>query len=263
MLHFIRASRRRSTPLSRINSSAFALAAVTALVFFFVSDIALSATAESRQNWSARPFQYVIINQEVRGILTELGRNIGVPVILTDKVGGRVRGELVERTRREADRQTAGDFLNRLAETNGLTWYFDGSILYVSADHEFSTQLIEVGTLSHKAIVTELQRLSLMDSRFSVRSADDAGLISVSGPPAFIAIVRQVVDKLRPPPPVAGDDPRVRVFRGGAPAEVVRASHGDTTQSQSDAAPRQNDTQNATTRSADVGGAAKGRAGRR
>jgi type II secretory pathway component GspD/PulD (secretin) len=257
MRQFIRASRRTSAP-PRIHSSAFAIAAVTALALFF--DIALSAAVETRQNWFARPFKYVIINQEVRGILTELGRNIGVPVILTDKVAGRVRGEFAERTRREADRQTAGEFLNRLAETNGLTWYFDGSILYVSADQEFSTQVIEVGTLSHKAIVTELQRLSLMDSRFSVRSAGDAGLISVSGPPAFIAIVRQVVDKLRPPPAVAGDDPRVRVFRGGAPAEVVRAAaHGDTTQPQHDVAPRQNDT----ARSAEVGAAARGRAGKR
>ena len=177
-------------------------------------------SAGGHPSWFARPFQYVVINQDVRGVLTELGRNVGVPVILSDKVGGRVRGEVVERTK---SRQTAGEFLNRLAEANGLTWYFDGSILYVSVDQEFSTQLIEVGSLTSDAIVAELRRLILMDDRFSVRSAGNAGLISVSGPPAFVSIVRQVVDKLRPPPPVAGDDPRVRVFRGGAPAEVVRA----------------------------------------
>jgi type II secretory pathway component GspD/PulD (secretin) len=181
------------------------------------------ASAENRPNWFGRPFHYVVINQDVRGILTEFGRNVGVPVILSDKVGGRVRGEVVTRAKNPSNPPTAGEFLSQLAEANALTWYFDGSILYLSADQEFSTQLIEVGTLSPQAIVTELKRLSLLDERFAVRAAGNAGLISVSGPPAFIAIVRQVVDKMRPPPAVAGDDPRVRVFRGGAPAEVVRA----------------------------------------
>ena len=216
MLNPFRISRRSSRTSSSLwwaKSGAFGLAAVSALLL-------PTLTASGRPSWFARPFQYVVINQDVRGVLTEFGRNMGVPMILSDKVGGRVRGEVVERTKSQ---QTAGEFLNRLAEANGLTWYFDGSILYVSVDQEFSTQLIEVGSLTSDAIVAELRRLILMDDRFSVRSAGNAGLISVSGPPAFVAIVRQVIEKLRPPAPVAGDDPRVRVFRGGAPAEVVRA----------------------------------------
>jgi len=215
MLNPIRVSRRSSrtsSPRCWAKGGACGLVAVSALLFPTLS-------ASGAPSWFARPFQYVVINQDVRGVLTELGRNMGVPVILSDKVSGRVRGEVVERTK---SRQTAGEFLNRLAEANGLTWYFDGSILYVSVDQEFSTQLVEVGSLTSDAIVAELRRLILMDDRFSVRSAGNAGVISVSGPPAFVSIVRQVVDKLRPPAPVAGDDPRVRVFRGGAPAEVVR-----------------------------------------
>src|SRR5262249_50733657 len=148
--------------------------------------------------------------------------------------GGRVRGDFSKRAS-DADRQTAGEFLTRLAEANGLTWYFDGSILYVSADQEFSTQMIEARPLSPSAIVAELKRLSLMDERFSVRSPGDVGLISVSGPPAFVAIVRQVADKMRPRSTVAVDDPRVRVFRGGAPAEIVRVGR-DIVRSQGDIA---------------------------
>ena len=146
------------------------------------------ACAAESSGWSARPFQYVVLKQDVRGILAELGRNAGVTVILSDKVGGRVHGKVVERAKNESAPPTAGEFLNRLAEANALTWYFDGSILYVSADQEYSTQFIEVGTLKPDAIVAELRRLSLMDERFSVRSAANAGLLSVSGPPAFIAV---------------------------------------------------------------------------
>jgi type II secretory pathway component GspD/PulD (secretin) len=227
---------RSSSPLCRAHGTVYALAA-TIVLLVMGCDAVLAAAA--RPGWFARPFRYVVINQDVRGILTELGRDIGVPVILSDKVAGRVRGEVIERAKSETDRPTAGEFLTRLAEANALTWYFDGSILYVSADQEYSTQLIEVGPLRPQAIVAELKRLSLMDERFAVRSAGEVGLISVSGPPAFIAIVRQVAEKLRPPPTVAGDDPRVRVFRGGAPAEVVRAqSQAASVQSRPDEASR-------------------------
>jgi type II secretory pathway component GspD/PulD (secretin) len=207
---------RRSSPPPRLKHIALWVCVATA-------SAGPAIAAASQPGWFERPFHYVVINQDVRGILTEFGRNVGVPVILSDKVGGRVRGDVVARAKNAAQAPTAGEFLKQLSEANALTWYFDGSILYLSADQEFSTQLIDVSSLSPEAIVAELKRLSLLDERFSVRSSGNAGLISASGPPAFIAIVRQVVDKMRPPAAVAGDDPRVRVFRGGAPAEVVRA----------------------------------------
>jgi type II secretory pathway component GspD/PulD (secretin) len=210
----------RSLSLSTAGEKLCRCLILASIVALFVGN-AIGAVAET-QGWFARPYQYVVINQDVRGIITEFGRNVGLPVILTDKVSGRVRGDAIDRTKGSSERVTAGHFLNRLSETNGLTWYFDGSILYVSSDQEFSTQVVAVGNLSPDTIVGELKRLSLMDERFSVRAASQAGLMSVSGPPAFIAIVRQLVDVLRPPSVAAGDDPRVRVFRGGAPAEIVR-----------------------------------------
>jgi type II secretory pathway component GspD/PulD (secretin) len=178
--------------------------------------------AGNQPAWFAHPYQYVVINQDLRGVLTEFGRNVGVPVILTDKVGGRVRGQAAERTNGGSE-QTAGGFLQQLAEANGLTWYFDGSILYVSTDQEFSTQLVEGEKLRLDAVVAEMKRLSLLDERFPLRSADNAGPISVSGPPAYVAVVRQVAEKLRPPPPPVPDEGwPVRVVRGGAPEEIVR-----------------------------------------
>lgn len=163
--------------------------------------------------WDGKPYEYVVVDQDVRGVLTEFGRNLGVPVVLTDKVRGRSRGEIRAKT--------AEEFLKRIAEAQDLTWYFDGSVLHVSADEEFSTQVIDAG-VDGRTLSRELDRLGLSDRRFSVRATGDSGVVGVSGPPAFLAVVRQTADRLKPPPFVAGEDPRVRVFRGGVKDEVVR-----------------------------------------
>jgi type II secretory pathway component GspD/PulD (secretin) len=172
-----------------------------------------ASTLAGTPPWAGKPYAYVVVDQDVRGVLTEFGRNLGVPVVLTDKVRGRVRGEI-----RAND---ADEFLRRIAEAQDLTWYFDGSALHVSADEEFSTQVIDAG-VDGGALSRELDRLKLSDPRFAIRATADSHVVGVSGPPAFVAVVRQTAERMKPPPRVAGDDPRVRVFRGGSKDEVVR-----------------------------------------
>lgn len=187
--------------------AALGLASGGALIF-------VSGAAAAAPPWAEKPYQYVVVDQDVRGILTEFGRNLGVPVVLTDKVRGRARGEIKA--------ETASEFLKKVTEAQDLTWYFDGSILHVSADEEFATQIIDAGAIDGRAIERELDRLGVADPRFAIRATPNSSLIGVSGPPAFVAVVRETAERLKPPPRVAGDDPRVRVFRGGAQAEVVR-----------------------------------------
>jgi type II secretory pathway component GspD/PulD (secretin) len=163
--------------------------------------------------WFSKQYSYVLINQDIRDALKEFGRNLGVPVALSDKIRGQVRGEVRA--------ETAGAFLTRLAEANGLIWYYDGSILHMNSNEEFATQIIDLGRANGGMVVDEVQRLDLMDDRFSIKSTPNAPALRVSGPPAFIAMVQQVVSTVQPPPQATADDPRVRVFRGGQKNEVI------------------------------------------
>lgn len=164
-------------------------------------------------DWFGKQYSYVLINQDIRDALKEFGRNLGVPVALSDKIRGQVRGEV------RAD--TAGAFLTRLAEANGLIWYYDGSILHMNSSEEFATQIIDLGRANGDMVVNEVERLDLMDDRFSIKSTPNTPALRVSGPPAFIAMVQQVISTVQPPPQATADDPRVRVFRGGQQNEVV------------------------------------------
>jgi type II secretory pathway component GspD/PulD (secretin) len=149
---------------------------------------------------------------------------------LSDQVKGRLRGRLGVAPARE--------FLDRLCESYGLVWYFDGAVLHVSAKAEIRTELINIGRLPPGQVNEKLNALGIGDPRFPVRSTQDIGVVSVSGPPPFVSLVRQTLTSLAPPSPVRedshGDEPRVRVFRGGAitapsvdpvgePRQVVRA----------------------------------------
>lgn len=185
-----------------------------------LSGIACGALANAPV-WSAKPYSYVLINQDVRDALKEFGRNLNIPILLSDKVGGRVRGEV------RAD--TAGAFLTKLAEANGLIWYYDGSILYINSSEEFATQIISLGRADGQRVIDEIKRLNLMDERFSIKSTPKAPALRVSGTPAFVAMVQQVIAAIQPPPPAGTETPRVRVFRGGKLSELVE----DTAQSDS------------------------------
>ncbi|MEB2847433.1 type III secretion protein [Rhizobiales bacterium RZME27] len=190
-----------------------------ALALLLAVGVALASTAEAAPAWSDSPYNYVVLDQDVRVALTEFGRNVGLPVVLSDAVNGRVRGRI--------EAKSAGEFIDRLAATNGLVWYFDGSVLHVSADREFVTRVIDAGRLRGDVVANEMRDLGLADERFSLRAARNGNVITVSGPPAYINVVNQLVERLQPEPVVAGDDPRVRVFRGGVMTEMVSTGPAD------------------------------------
>jgi type III secretion protein C len=164
-------------------------------------------------HWYNSGYDYVLINQDVRDALKEFGRNLTIPVVVSDRIRGQVRGEIRA--------ETAKGFLDKLAQANGLIWYFDGSVLHINASDEFSTQIINIGRADGRSVIAEIERLELMDDRFSIRATANAPALRVSGPPPFIAMVKQVVASVQPPPRAQVDDPRVRIFRGGQHEEVA------------------------------------------
>ena len=198
-------------PIAGGHLRALVCASVIAVVIVGASHRAYANSPD----WYTKPYSYILINQDIRDALKEFGRNLNIPVSLSDKIRGQVRGEVRA--------ETAGAFLTKVADANGLIWYFDGSVLYINTNEEFATQIIDAGRASGSMVIEEVRRLSLMDDRFAIKSTPNAPALRVSGPPAFIAMVQQVVSTVQPPPLATADDPRVRVFRGGQNKEVTES----------------------------------------
>jgi type II secretory pathway component GspD/PulD (secretin) len=167
------------------------------------------------------PYRYLVIDQDIKEVLVEFGRNVDLPVDVSDQVKGRLRGQISTATARE--------FLDGLCGSYGLVWYFDGATLHINARTEVRTELVSIGRLSPGEAAEKLSALGIFDARFPVRTTEDAGVISVSGPPPFLSQARQTLIALgrRMREDNGGDEIRVRVFRGGytpAPSDGLLAS---------------------------------------
>ena len=159
--------------------------------------------------WFASPYAYVLVEQDVRAALQELGHNLGVAVVFSDKVRGKARSTI--------HATTAGDFLTQLCDSNGLTWYFDGSVLYLSSDDEIATRLFQASPERLQALSRYLSELDVSGPRLGQRDGPERGELLVSGPPPYLALVQQHMEYSAPAPtPPAPRERGVRVFRGSA-----------------------------------------------
>jgi type III secretion protein C len=154
-------------------------------------------------------YSYAVIDQDLRDLLTEYGRNINVAVQLSDEIHGHLRGPLPV--------ATAQEFLDRLCERFGLVWYYDGSVLSVSLLTELRTELIDIGKAPARAVSDKLASLDVLDPRFPVKVTADPAMVSVSGPPPYVSRLRETVTMLARSlgRPGEQEDNRVRVYRGG------------------------------------------------
>lgn len=171
------------------------------------------------QAWSQKPFQYVAVEQDVRDVLHELSVAASVPIELSDAVRGQAHGRWSE--------MGAGEFLSRFAHDYGLDWYYDGSLLSVSASSETTTRLMPLHGMRVDTLRSGLVASGLLDERFGVRNGPVPDTAMVTGPPHFVAIVQQSVDAFAAPrpsaetPPAASAAERLTIYHGSQRPVVV------------------------------------------
>lgn len=163
-----------------------------------------SVSAANGAPWADAPYRYVVIDQSVRDVLQEFGRNLSLPVEVSDAVDGEVRGDI------HAD--TAADFLEQVCQANGLAWFFDGYVLHVAAREELARRSFDLDGVDVASLRAELGSAEI-GSPLSAEIRDDVNRLEAMGPPSWLAAVAQRVDALRrtPSPSAPGE---VRVFRG-------------------------------------------------
>ena len=154
--------------------------------------------------WPDASFTFIADKQDLSVVLETFCRTFGLELLSSPAVLARkeiVNGKL--------STSNPTEFLNQLASTYGLQWFYYGGTLYVSRNFETSTRSISPGVTSldnfHKALI----ELGVVEQKFGWGELPDRGVAIISGPPAYVDLVVWSVSTLPLPQP----DQQIKVFR--------------------------------------------------
>lgn len=169
--------------------------------------LAAGAAAQAAEpRWPEGTYKYITVDQPVADALVEFGRNIGTPVRVSKEVKGRLGTGMPV--------GTAHQFLDWVCSRYGLVWHFDGATIHVFAETEVQTELIRLDANAAEGAAEKLTSLGLSDPRFPVNISEKDDMVSVSGPPSYVQLVRKALGASRPKPKEGPQSIPVRVFRG-------------------------------------------------
>lgn len=191
-------------------------------------------------SWNTRPFSIMATDKPLPDFLRELAASQGTTAVIDPKVSGTISGKFTA---------SAQSILNSLCATNGLTWYHDGSFLFVEPAGDARTEVMAIGSGAGARIAETLSRLRITDPRYPLTISERDGTLYVSGPKRYVEMVRQAV-KMADQRAVLGNYAEVRIFplryawatdfnikRGGSAitvpgvANVLRSVHARSTSS--------------------------------
>ena len=141
-------------------------------------------TAASQPHWkNQQAYKLFAQGESLKQVLKNFAANYDVPVVISDNISESVNGQF--------DSSNPQDFLQKMAKMYGLSWYYDGSVLYIIRSDENQNRIIKLNHVSARQLKSSLIRLHIWDKQYQWRELSEQGLIFVSGPPQMIELVAQ------------------------------------------------------------------------
>src|SRR5262245_18897059 len=103
--------------------------------------------------WPTEPQPYVVIDQELKDVLTEFAHQTGTPITIDPAVKGRVRGSWPSLTPR--------GFIKEMATRQGFTLYYDGERLNITPADSTQSRVISLGRVNPEKLTAALDRLGV------------------------------------------------------------------------------------------------------
>lgn len=137
--------------------------------------------------WKLPSYSMVAQSMSLRECFKTFGAAQGISVVLSKEVDGVFSGEF---------RNVPSDeFLDRVTTLYNLIWYFDGAALYLYTSGEVSSLLVSLRYMKADEVRTMLQQLGIEDTRFPIRTASNDELILVSGPPRYVTLIAETIER--------------------------------------------------------------------
>ena len=159
------------------------------LAFLCICAAALAARANATNAipWRVGKYSLIARQMSLREAFDTFGVTEGMSVVTSEQVQGSFSGDFVD--------MPAQEFLERMCTMHNLIWYYDGAALYICSSGEVISQLIDLAYMKAGDVRAMLRELGVEDSRFPIKTANDDELIMVSGPPRYVELVLQTIEK--------------------------------------------------------------------
>lgn len=180
-------------------------ARLAALAFTLAAGTLWPARAASARPipWKSMQFQYVADHKDLKDVLRDLGASENVMTWISPQVDGSVTGRFDESPQR---------FLQRMSDSFGFIWYYDGSVLRISGPNEARSATIGLTHASTEDLRRAFDRLGVSDPRFPVLYDDKSRSAIVSGPPRMVELASDVA-RLIDREGERSEEPEIRAFR--------------------------------------------------
>ena len=137
--------------------------------------------------WKLPKYTLVARDMDLRVALDTFAVAEGLSVVMSPAVAGTFSGDF---------KGVAPDaFLDKVATTHNLIWYYDGAALYLYGSGEISTLLIDLQYMKAGEVRAMLAELGVEDARCPLKTTSNDELIMVSGPPRYVSLVSEMVAK--------------------------------------------------------------------
>lgn len=145
------------------------------------------AANASEIHWRTNNFTYVAQDKSLKEFIRDFAADQGVNVIIAPDLDGTINGKF---------NLTPQSMLDLLATSYGVTWYYDGSVLYVSPAGDVSSEVVQLGSVGATQFQEALSRLGIYDNRFPIYYDRVHGTARVAGPKRYVDLVKQTLEAL-------------------------------------------------------------------
>jgi type III secretion protein C len=138
-------------------------------------------------HWRTDNFTYVAQNKALKDLIRDFAAAQGLSVVIAPDVEGTVNGKF---------NLTPQDMLDLLATSFGVTWYYDGTVLYVSPAGDLSSEIVQLGATTPAQLQDALAHLGVLDRRYPLNYDRAHDTARVAGPKRYVELIKQAVTAL-------------------------------------------------------------------
>ncbi|MBQ4439917.1 MAG: type III secretion system outer membrane ring subunit SctC [Kiritimatiellae bacterium] len=147
--------------------------------------VALAGAGAAEIPWKLPSYTLVARDMDLRVAFDTFAVAEGLSVVMSESVHGSFSGDFKD--------VSPNEFLDKMAITHNLIWYYDGAALYVYGAGEISTILVDLKYMKAGEVRKMLGELGVEDARFPIKTTSNDELMMVSGPPRYVALVAETV----------------------------------------------------------------------